>query len=236
MTKRVAILQSNYVPWKGTFDLIGSVDEFVLYDDVQFTKNDWRNRNRIKTEQGLRWLTIPVRGGGRFGQRILDVEIADERWGVRHWKTLNQSYARAPHFERYREVLAELYLGSRETSLSLVNHAFLTRLCEMLGIHTRISWSHDHPMVAGRVERLIDLCQRLGASEYLSGPAAKSYLDPVDFERAGISVRWMDYSDYPEYPQIYPPFVHEVSVLDLLFNTGPDAPRYMRCFSQETPR
>jgi hypothetical protein len=226
--RRAAILQSNYVPWKGYFDLIGSVDEFVLYDDVQYTKNDWRNRNRIKTAQGVQWLTIPVRIGGRFGQRVLDAEIADPGWGVRHWRTLTQSYARAPHFDRVRDAFEDLYLGAAEPSLSRVNRRFLERACELLGIRTRITWSDEYVTPPGRIERLIDLCRQLGAGEYLSGPAARDYLDPAAFARAGIEVIWMDYSGYPEYPQLFPPFVHEVSILDLLFNTGPDAARYLK--------
>jgi len=225
--RRVAILQSNYIPWKGYFDLIGSVDEFVLYDDVQYTKNDWRNRNRIKTPQGVQWLTIPVRIGGRFGQRVVDAEIADAGWGRRHWRTITQNYSRAPHFALVREAFEPLYLGSTDSSLSRVNRALLERACELLGIRTRISWSHEYRTVEGRVERLVDLCRQLHADEYLSGPAARSYLDPALFEREGIRVVWMDYSGYPEYPQLHPPFVHEVSILDLLCNTGPEATRYL---------
>jgi hypothetical protein len=236
VSRRVAILQSNYVPWKGYFDLIGSVDEFVLYDDVQYTKNDWRNRNRIKTAQGVQWLTIPVRIGGRFGQRVRDAEIAETGWGRKHWRTLSQSYARAPHFERAREAFEDLYMNTSETSLSLVNRQLLERACTLLDIQTRISWSHEYSTSEGRIERLVDLCRQLGADEYLTGPAARSYLDVEAFEREGIRVIWMDYANYPEYPQLFPPFVHEVSILDLLFNAGPDATRYLKPVGRETAK
>ena len=225
---RVAILQSNYVPWKGYFDLIAAVDHFVLYDDAQYTKNDWRNRNRIKTAQGLRWLTIPVQSGGRFGQRIRDTQVQGDTWRRSHWRTLTQSYARAPHFGYVRAAFEELYLGGVERSLSLINRAFLERACELLGIRTAITWSHEHPLVEGRIERLLGLCAHLGAREYLSGPAARDYLDPAVFQARGITVRWMDYSGYREYPQLHGPFEHGVSVLDLLFQEGPRAGDWMK--------
>jgi WbqC-like protein family len=225
--KRVAILQSNYIPWKGYFDLIGLVDEFVLLDDVQYTKNDWRNRNRIKTQQGVAWLTIPVEHSGRFGQRIDEVRAAGDRWRLKHWRSIVQSYASAPFFALYRDRLEELYSMSEE-QLSVVNRSFLEALCELLGVRTRISASTDYPLVDGKTERLVEICRSLDGSTYLSGPAARDYLDESLFTAAGMSVEYMDYSGYPEYPQLYPPFEHSVSVIDLLVTMGPEAPRYLK--------
>jgi hypothetical protein len=225
--KRVAILQSNYIPWKGYFDLIGLVDEFVLLDDVQYTKNDWRNRNRIKTAQGVAWLTIPVEHSGRFGQRIDEVHVAGDRWRLKHWRSIVQSYGSAPFFAAYRDRLEALYAESTER-LSEVNRRFLEVLCELLGVRTRISSSTDYAAVNGRTERLVEICRVLGAETYLSGPAARDYLDESLFAATGISVEYIDYSDYPEYPQLHPPFEHRVSVVDLLFAVGPEAPRYLK--------
>ncbi|HVG11275.1 MAG TPA: WbqC family protein [Thermoanaerobaculia bacterium] len=221
--KRVAILQSSYVPWKGYFDIIGSVDEFILYDDVQYSKNDWRNRNRIKTPAGTAWMTIPVRQTGRFGQPIREVEIGDPRWAAKHWKSIQTHYARAPWFPELAPVLAGLYeSASAEPLLSRVNEKFLRAICEILGIGTHITRSADYQLRGDRVDRLIGLCQQAGAAEYLSGPAARSYLDEDRFADKGIAVRWMDYSGYPEHRQLFsPPFIHEVSILDLLLNEGP---------------
>jgi len=221
--KRVAILQSSYVPWKGYFDIIGSVDEFILYDDVQYSKNDWRNRNRIKTQAGTVWMTIPVRQTGRFGQPIREVEIGDPRWAAKHWKSIQTHYARAPSFPELAPILAGLYeSASTEPLLSRVNEKFLRAICGLLGIETRITRSMDYQLRGNRVDRLVDLCEQAGAGEYLSGPAARSYLDESRFAEKGIAVRWMDYSGYPEHRQLFsPPFVHEVSILDLLLNEGP---------------
>ena len=228
--KRVAILQSNYIPWKGYFDILASVDEFILYDEVQYTKNDWRNRNIIKTKQGQQWLTIPVRHTGRFGQPIDAVRLADAAWTKKHWSSLAQAYGRAPFFEALAPAVREVYEACREEEyLSAVNGRFIRLIVALLGLETRIVSSRDYAVAGDKNERLVALCRHAGASAYLSGPAAKDYLDASLFADAGIAVAWMDYSRYPEYPQLHGPFVHAVSVLDLLFNVGPrEAKTYMR--------
>ena len=225
--KRVAILQSSYVPWKGYFDLIRQVDEFILYDDAQFTRRDWRNRNQIKTKDGPLWLTIPVHVKGRFTQAIKDVTISDSGWGAKHFKTIAAAYARAPYFREYRDLIEELYRGAASLRLSDVNRRFIEAFAQLLGIHTKITWSMDYVLPEGRVERLVALCRQAGAYAYLSGPAAKDYIDPMQFTDAGIELSYIDYSGYREYPQLYPPFTHHVSVIDLIFNVGSAAPEYL---------
>ena len=232
MTKTVAIVQSNYIPWKGYFDLINSVDEFILFDDMQYTRRDWRNRNRIKTPQGVAWLTVPVEVKGRYHQAINETVVSDPRWRDTHWRTLEHNYARARCFQEYRAAIEELYRGSEETYLSRINHSFLTRIAELLGISTTLTWSSDYGVVEGKTERLVDLCQKAGATDYVSGPSAREYIDPAVFDAANIRLHYMDYSGYREYDQLYPPFEHGVSILDMLFNLGPDAPSYMKSFTQ----
>lgn len=223
--KRVAILQSSYIPWKGYFDLMRRVDEFILYDDAQFTKRDWRNRNQIKTKDGLLWLSIPVEVKGKFTQAVKDVCISDPSWRDQHFKTIANAYARAPHFREYSACLEDLYRGATEPRLSDVNRRFIEGLATILGITTRLSWSMDYDLPEGRVERLVSLCRQAGATSYLSGPSAKAYIDQDAglFAEAGIEVAYIDYSGYPEYPQLYPPFEHHVSVIDLILNAGPSA-------------
>jgi hypothetical protein len=227
-TKRVAIVQSSYIPWKGYFDLIRSVDEFILLDDVQFTRRDWRSRNRIKTKDGAAWLTIPVQSKGRFTQSIRETRVSDPAWGERHWQTIHASYARAPFFRDYASCFEALYRQPGSEFLSEINHAFITAICRALRIETPIAWSSDYDARDGRTERLVDLCRAAGATVYLSGPSARDYLDESAFAGAGIAVAWADYGGYPEYPQVHPPFDHAVSALDLLFCTGPDALGYMK--------
>jgi hypothetical protein len=229
--KKVAILQSNYIPWKGYFDLINMVDEFILYDDVQYTRRDWRNRNIIKTPNGPLWLTIPVEVKGKYYQSIKETLISDREWNRKHWKMIVHNYTKAPHFKDYCSLFEDLYLVSGESHLSQVNYRFLTAICQLLGIKTKLSWSMDYRLVEGQTERLIDLCKQAGATEYISGPAAKNYIDENLFKAEGISLSYIDYSGYPEYPQLYPPFEHKVSIIDLILNTGPDATKYMRSFS-----
>lgn len=231
--KKVAILQSNYVPWKGYFDLINSVDEFILYDDMQYTRRDWRNRNRIKTAQGVNWMTIPVNVTGRYYQSIKDTEISDPEWKEQHWRTLQHCYAHAPFFPQYREQFEQLYRNSDDVRLSAINHRFLKAICEILGIRTRISWSMDYQLVEGKTERLVDLCRKAGGQRYLAGPSSRDYLDENLFQEAGIEVKYFDYAGYPEYPQLYPPFEHAVTILDLIFNVGPHATRYMKSFDRD---
>jgi WbqC-like protein family len=226
MNKKVAILQSNYIPWKGYFDMIAAVDEFIIYDDVQFTKNDWRNRNQIKTPQGVQWLTVPV--GQNINRRIRDVVLPNALWQVKHWKTIEANYRRAQHFDNAAPYIAPLYLDKEHASLSLLNRALIEAVCAYLGIQTKISASWDYTTGEGKTERLVDLCQQAGASEYISGPAAKDYLDEGLFAKQGIGVSWFDYSGYLPYTQLWGDFVHGVSILDLLFNCGRDAPNYMR--------
>jgi hypothetical protein len=228
MGKVVAIVQSNYIPWKGYFDLINLVDEFILFDDVQYTKRDWRNRNLIKTPAGPAWLTIPVEVKGRFFQRIRDTVASDDAWRRKHWAAIAHSYAKAPYFREYKDRLEPLYLGSGERNLSAINRRFLEAFCEILGIGTKLSSTADYRVVEGKTERLVDLCLQAGATEYLSGPAARAYIDPEQFERSGVSLRYMDYSGYPEYEQLYPPFEHSVSVVDLVLMAGPRAREYMK--------
>jgi hypothetical protein len=224
--KRIAIVQSSYIPWKGYFDLIRNVDAFILLDDVQFTRRDWRSRNQIKTRDGLAWLSIPVQTRGRYTQLIQETMTSDPGWARRHWETLRASYRKTPYFDRYADRVAALYERS-STWLSEINHTFIVAICEILGIPTPITWSRDYPVRQMRNERLIDLCRTVGATEYLSGPSARNYLDVAAFGAAGITVQFADYSRYPEYPQPHGPFEHHVSVLDLLFCTGPRALEFM---------
>jgi hypothetical protein len=224
--KKIAIVQSNYIPWKGYFDLIAAADEFILYDDVQFTPRDWRSRNQIKTSQGVQWLTIPV--GDDRNRRIRDVYLSDSKWQSRHWKSLTNSYRRALHFEEVATWLEPLYLASHYTNLSHLNRRFIEVVCGYLGIKTAITNSWDYPLIEGKTERLANLCKQAGGTEYLSGPSAKNYIDESIFTDMNITLSWFDYSNYPEYPQLWGEFTHEVTILDLLFNCGKNAPQFMR--------
>jgi hypothetical protein len=221
--KRVAIVQSCYIPWRGYFDLIDRVDEFILFDDVQFTKRDWRSRNRIKTAQGLLWLSVPVQTKGKYLQAIKDTEVSEPGWNELHWRTIKTHYAKAPFLPTYHAALEALFMGCTDARLSQTNRRLIEGLCAMLGVTTKLSWSMDYHVVPGKTERLVSLCQQAGATDYLSGPAARDYIRPELFEEAGIRLEYMDYSGYQEYPQLHPPFERAVSVIDLILNAGPEA-------------
>lgn len=228
--KKVAILQSNYIPWKGYFDLINQVDEFILYDDMQYTRRDWRNRNKIKTPQGLKWLTIPVDVKGKYFQKINETKVSDRNWAKNHWLQIKQSYSKAKYFKEYKDVFEELYLSCDEEYLSQINYKFIVAINKILDINTKIRWSSEFDLVDGQTERLLDICKDCEADVYVSGPAAKDYFDESLAKKENIQVEWMDYSEYDEYEQLYPPFEHGVTILDLIFNEGPNATKFMRSF------
>ena len=233
--KTVAIVQSCYIPWKGYFDLVAGADEFILYDDRQFTRRDWRNRNRIKTPNGVQWLTIPVNVKGKYHQRIDETTISDPDWAQRHWKTLVHSYTAAPSFAEYAPAAEDLYrLAASESRLSQINRGFIEGVCKLLSIETAFSWSTDYDVEGDRSGRLAALCRASGASRYLSGPRARSYLDDEVFSSQGIEVVYADYDGYVEYEQLHPPFEHGVTIFDLLFHVGSDAPSYMKSFARVT--
>ena len=224
---RVAIVQSNYIPWKGYFDLVAAVDQFILYDEMQFTRRDWRNRNLIKTPQGTQWLTVPVKVKGKYTQTIRETEIQDPSWAEAHWRSLCANYRRATHFEPISEVLEPLY-RQRYDTISEINRRFIDAICDYLGIETRIANSWDYSLAEGKSERLADLCRQAGATTYVSGPAARDYLDERVFADLGIAVEWFNYEGYPTYPQLWGEFVHGVSIVDLLFNCGAEASKAMK--------
>lgn len=226
--KKIAIVQSNYIPWKGYFDMIAAVDEFILYDDMQYTRRDWRNRNKIKTPQGAQWLTVPVHVKGKYHQTIRQTEIDGAEWAAAHWKSLAQNYRRTPHFSRISEWLEPLYLNESYTHISQLNRRFIEAICNYLEIKTIITNSWDYTLLDGKTERLADLCMQAGGTEYVSGPAAKDYIDGNIFADMEIKLTWFDYADYPEYPQLWGKFVHGITILDLLFNCGKESPRYMK--------
>ena len=233
--RAIAIVQSCYIPWKGYFDLIASADEFILYDDMQYTRRDWRNRNLIKTAQGLSWLTVPVKVKGKYFQSIRDTELDGSGWQENHWKALHQNYRRAPYFSEISKALEPIYLGRQFSHLSDLNRTLIEAICLLLGISTVIKWSWDYSLMDGKTERLVNLCEQAGGQEYISGPAARDYIVQDLFESAQINLRFFDYSDYSEYPQLWGDFQHGVTVLDLLFNCGSSAPDYMKFRSSREP-
>lgn len=226
--KKIAILQSNYIPWKGYFDLIASVDEFIIYDEMQYTKNDWRNRNKIKTNKGAEWITIPVRIES-LSQSINQTQVFSSNWSTKHSKTIQANYAKAKYFNAHKDFVFELYNQASKTNyLSEINFIFIKNICEFLNIKTKISFSTDYNLIEGKTERLVDLCKQTQATHYISGSAAKNYLQESLFNLENIQVEWMDYSGYKEYNQLFPPFEHGITILDLIFNEGTDSRKFFK--------
>ncbi|HEX8517740.1 MAG TPA: WbqC family protein [Bacteroidia bacterium] len=226
--KKVFISQSNYIPWRGYFNAIDLVDEFVIYDDVQYTRRDWRNRNRIKTSKGDIWLTIPIEVKNRYFQKIEDARISDHSWAQHHWQSLKTNYSKSPYFKQYAPLFEALYLGKTYTHLTEVNYDFIRLICSILKISTRISYSKDFNVLDGsKSEKLLRICKTLEATDYYSGPSAKNYLEESVFNQNNVNVHYFDFSGLEPYPQQFGSFSNNVSVLDLIFNTGPDAYKYL---------
>lgn len=226
---KCVILQPSYIPWRGYFHQIQKADLFVFYDDVQYDKHGWRNRNRIKTAAGTQWMTVPVlhRGVVSAGTPIHEVEICwDLDWSAKHLGTLRHAYARAPHLERYLEPVAEIF-AQRPRRLVDLTIPLTVRLAAEAGITgTEFTRSSELGVAGHKTDRLIRILRQVGANHYISGPSARAYLDVDQMREAGITVEFMTY-DYPTYVQLHPPYDPSVTILDLLFMAGEQTPDYI---------
>ena len=221
-SRTLAVLQPGYIPWLGFFDQMRRADVFVYYDDVQYDKHGWRNRNRIKAKEGPAWLTVPVRHHGLQQPLILDAEV-DSRapWARKHIGTLKQYYSKAPHFKRYLPEFEELLMRDWERIVDL-DLAVVQLMSGWMGISPATYRSSALGIEGEQSGRLAALCRHFGATRYLSGAAARDYLDVGVFEQQGTEVRWQDYQ-HPVYPQLHGDFVPYLSALDLLLNCGDDS-------------
>lgn len=222
---RVSVIQSNYIPWRGYFDFIDDMDLTIFYDDVQYTKNDWRNRNKLKTVNGSDWITVPVRTLS-LSQLIQETPIDYRGWEKKHKNSIVQWYAKTNFFKDYSEELFAI-LGVKYATISELNITLCHWIMQKLEIDTPTRMSSEFVLHGSKTERLIDLLKQIGTATYVSGPAGKGYLDERLFREAGIGLEYKSY-DYPMYPQLWGNFIGEVSVLDLLFNMGPEARKYLK--------
>ena len=227
MGRKIAISQSNYIPWKGYFDSIRKVDVFVIYDEMQYTKRDWRNRNLIKTPNGLKWLSIPVEVKGKYYQKINETKISDKTWNKSHLEILKQNYKKANFFKETIGWVEELYMNCNFEYLSEINLYFIQKINKFLNINTEIRFSKDFDLHEERNQRLINICKDLNATDYYSGPAAKFYMDEDLFGNNNIKVHYFDYANFKKYDQLYGNFEHGVSIFDLIFNEGENSKKVL---------
>jgi len=225
--KTVATIQSNYIPWKGYFDIINDADLFLFYDEAQYTTFDWRNRNKIYTSNGLSWLTLPC--GKKRTRRIDEVKMNPNiKWQEDHFNKLHTAYNNAPFYNRYKSFLEHIYFEKNWEYLSDLNQYIIRFISsEFLGIKTTFGNSCDFESYGQKDEKMLSLLQSTGCTHYVSGPSAKGYMNEEVYNKNGIEIIWKDYSGYPEYKQLHKPFEHGISIVDLLFNTGSDAPYYI---------
>jgi len=218
----LVVLQPSYLPWLGCFDQMSKADVFVWYDDVQFDKHGWRNRNRIKGPKGPLWLTVPVLHKQRGPQSIDNVEIDNSKpWRRKHLTTVEQLYARAPFYSSVLPRLSDL-LGRQWERLADLSIATTEWFANELAIETPRYRASQLDIDGDRNGRLIEICRHFRATRYVSGDAARAYLDIERFGTAGIEVVWHSYQ-HPQYPQLYGEFIPHLSTLDLLLNVGSEA-------------
>ncbi len=224
----VLITQSNYIPWKGYIDSIALADKFIVYDDMQYTKRDWRNRNLIKTQNGLKWLSIPVEVKGKFHQKINETKISDHKWNLKHLNILKENYKASSHYNEVIEMIEPLYMHCNFEFLTDINRYFLDWILTFFQIKTKILDSRLFELTGDRTEKLLNLCVENNAKHYITGPAAKEYIDESKFNEKGIDIKYLDYTGYKEYNQLFGDFEHSVSIFDLIFNEGLDAKLYLK--------
>jgi hypothetical protein len=225
-TRRVGVIQSCYIPWRGYFDFINTVDLFVIYDDVQYSTGSWRNRNQLKTANGLKWITLPVTH--KLGMAIDEVTVgrSTKSWRDDHLNLLSAALGKAPYFKTALELWKE-GVSPETNSLTQLNVKMLKTICAFLEIKVPFVFSRDFKLTGVKTERLIQLLKALEAGAYLSGPAAKDYLDEEMFRANHIALEYKAY-DYPEYLQQWGAFEGAVTILDLIANMGPESRRYLK--------
>lgn len=222
---KVGMIQSNYIPWKGYFDFIDDVDLFIFYDDVQYTHRDWRNRNVIKTRDGLIWLTVPVK---HDNSTLIQSAVIDnsQRWSDKHIKAISLAYGKTKYYGTYCDGLFEIIRKKHDT-ISELNIELIIWVMNKLNIKTLTRMSREFEIDGNKYERPLKILKQIGATSYLSGPAAKPYTDSAQYAEAGIELLYKSYS-YLEYDQQFPPFVHGVTILDLIFNCGCEERKYFK--------
>lgn len=226
---KIAINQPTYLPWMGYFDLIDQVDLFVILDNVQFVKQSWQQRNRIRTGNGLQWLTVPVAFRGRLGQLIKEVEIRDSDFARNHIRAIELAYARSPFFSQYFPSLSERIEELRKGLLLDLNLGLIRWALEILKIETPLVRASTLGVHGKRTELLANICEVLGANEYLSPLGSAEYLlaeQNVLCQRR-VDVAFQNYH-HPQYHQVFTPFEPFTSVIDVIFNCGDQSPAIIR--------
>jgi hypothetical protein len=228
--KKIAILQSNYIPWRGYFDLINYVDEFIFFDEVQYTRRDWRNRNLIRNKEKKFWITIPVMSKGNYFSKILDIKISDNNWFKKHIDLFNENYKNAKYFIEIFSFFKEMYNKNQQSNLYLINRNIIIEICKYIKINTKFNFSEDIEIKLKENNptlRLIEICKKQKASIYVTGPAAESYLDKNLFSKENIKIKFFDYKECKEYEQLGQKFIPKLSIADCLFNCGSNKKNYL---------
>lgn len=235
MSNKIIITQSNYIPWKGYFSSMKYATHLVLYDDAQYTRRDWRNRNKIITPRGPEWLSIPINVKGKYHQKVNEAQVKNRTWATDHWNKIRENYRKAPGFRKYSEYFEALYCSElpQYEFLTDINRRMLRACIDLLEIDIEILDSRDFTIRGGKTGKLINICKDLDADEYFTGPAAKNYMEEHLFADNGIALTYYDLDNFPTYEQLWGDFDPYVSVLDMFFVLGDKTPDYFNWRSDD---
>ena len=228
--KKIAISQSNYIPWRGYFDLINSVDEFVFFDEVQYTRRDWRNRNKIIINNKEKWLTVPVNSKGNYKQPISKIEVFDSLCFQKHLEIIRHNYQKAEYFNDVFEKIEELFNSINLQNLSKINQYLIIEICKLIDIQTLF---HDSKNIMKNFEfenpndKLLNICNHLKCNHYYTGPSAKNYIDEKKFNSNNIEIIWLDYGKDKKYKQFSNNFIERLSIIDCLMHCGFNANKFL---------
>jgi hypothetical protein len=218
-------MQPAYIPWLGYFDRVAASDLHIVLDHVSMdinSKTKFTNRNKVRTKDGWTWLTVPLKSKGKYGQLFIDqLEVVEDKWNIKHWKSIENCYRKAPYFEEHGPALQDIFLNR---PVRLVDFITLINdyLFSSLNIPTKRANSSEMNVAGDQSDLILNLCVAAGATKYISGPFGRDYLDQGSFDAKGIEILYHDY-DHPQYSQVYEGFEPYMSVLDLLFNHGPES-------------
>ena len=228
MKNKLIITQSNYIPWKGYMTSMKYATHIILYDTAQYTRRDWRNRNKIITPNGPTWLSIPIDVKGKYHQKVNEAKVKNHTWSIDHWNKIRQNYRLAPHFKEYARIFEPVYREElpQYEYLTDINKRMLQLCIELLGLEIEVLDSRDFEIRGDKTGKLINLCKDMNADEYFTGPAARNYINEDYFADNDIALTYYDLEDFPTYEQQWDGFDHYVSVLDMFFNLGGSTPSY----------
>ena len=225
---KIVITQSNYIPWKGYFDLINYADKFIFFDEVQYTRRNWRNRNLLNDGKNKKWITLPVNNKGNYNEKISNIVVKDENWVNHHLKIFKHYYSKSEFFNEAYEFLQEVYSKIDSNNLSLINIHIIKSISKYLNLNCKFENSKTiNQNKEDASERLVEICKSQKSTIYVTGPSARNYLNEKIFLNNDIKIEWFDYGETKNYKQQSASFIKNLSIVDCIMNCGTDINKFL---------